>query len=203
VYPGREARDGGAAGMTHPISGKGIRGAAVSGFSAGVHAAAAVRNGDVSETGLWGHNHYLFTEHGIGRKLAARDPYNVAASSVGVSIIRATAALLPEDELKQIIGTEAKIDGLTETLSVAVGALRNVVDAYRSGSFDYLGVSNGDLYEALSGFWQTKGYAERFEELYDAYPAARAGYDDWLADRDDLDAAFYDAIDLPPAEHKY
>jgi digeranylgeranylglycerophospholipid reductase len=194
---------GGGAGMTHPISGKGIRGAAISGYSAGKHAAAAVHNGDVSETGLWGHNHYIFAEHGVGTKLAARDPYNVAASSVGVSIIRATAALLPEDELKQIIGTETKTDGLGAKLSVAVGALKNVVGEYRSGNFDALGVEPDELYEAIVGFWKTKQYTDQFEELYASYPATRAGYDAWLADRNDLDDAFYDAIDLPAEEHKY
>jgi len=202
VAPGYLAA-GGAAATTHPISGKGIRGAAISGYSAGKHAAEAVQDGDTSEAGLWGHNHYLYVEHGVGTKLAARDPYNVAASSIDIPILRAIAALLPEDELKSIVGTETTVDDLTTKLSVGLGVVRNAFSEYRSGSFEQLGVSNRELYDALSGFRKTRQYADQFEELYAQFPASRDGFDSWLDDRNDLDSAFYEAIGLAPGEQKY
>jgi len=202
VAPGYLAA-GGAAATTHPISGKGIRGAAISGYSAGKTAAEAVAAGDVSEDGLWGHNHYLYVEHGTGTKLASRDPFNVAASSIDIPILRAIAALLPEDQLKEIVGTETSVDDLTAKLSVGLGMLKNLYSEYRKGTFEQLGVSRGELYEAAAGFRETKQYADRFEELYAEYPATRAGFESWLDRRDALDAAFYDAIDLAPEDHKY
>jgi len=202
VAPGYLAA-GGAAATTHPISGKGIRGAAISGYSAGRTAAEAVAAGDTSEAGLWGHNRYLFTEHGVGSKLASRDPYNVAASSIDVPILRAIAALLPEKQLKDIVGTDPRVDDLTSKLTVGFGAVRNFIGEYRTGTFEELGVTNTELYDALSGFWETKQYAEQFGDLYDQYPASRGGFDAWRADRDGLDEAFYDAIDLAPGNHKY
>ena len=202
VAPGYLAA-GGAAATTHPISGKGIRGAAISGYSAGKHAAEAVAAGDVSEAGLWGHNHYLYVEHGTGTKLAASDPFNVAASSIDVPILRAIAALLPEEQLKEIVGTETAIDDLTTKLSVGLGVVRNLWSEYRKGTFEDLGVSREELYEAMMGFRETKGYADRFEELYGDYPATRGGFESWRNARNELDAAFYDAIDLAPENHKY
>ena len=202
VAPGYLAA-GGAAATTHPISGKGIRGAAISGYSAGKHAAEAVAAGDASEAGLWGHNHYLYVEHGTGTKLAASDPFNVAASSIDVPILRAIAALLPEEQLKEIVGTETAIDDLTTKLSVALGVVRNLWSEYRKGTFEDLGVSREELYEAMMGFRETKEYADRFEELYGDYPATRGGFESWRNARNELDAAFYDAIDLAPENHKY
>jgi geranylgeranyl reductase family protein len=202
VAPGYLAA-GGAAATTHPVSGKGIRGAAISGHSAGKTAAEAVATGDVGEAGLWGHNRYLFVEHGTGTKLASRDPFNVAASSIDIPILRAIAALLPEDQLKEIVGTETSIDDLTTKLSVGVGVVRNLWNEYRKGTFEELGVSRDELYEAMMGFRETRGYADRFEELYSDYPASRDGFEAWLDARNNLDAAFYDALDLAPEEHKY
>jgi len=185
-----------AAGTTHPITGKGIRGAALSGYSAGRTAAGAVEDDDVSENRLWEHNYFLYVEHGEGAKLAARDAYNVAASSIDIPVLRAIAAVLPEDEIREIVSTETKFDDFTSKLNIVAGAMKNVVSHYRAGTFDHLGVSNGQLYEALVGFKQTREYVDEYEELYMNYPESRNRYDAWLAQRNHLDEEFYDALEL-------
>jgi len=192
-----------AAGTTHAITGKGIRGAALSGYSAGKAASEAVADGDVSEDGLWQHNYFLYVDHGEGTKLAGRDAYNVAASSIGIPILRAMAAVLPEEEIREIVGTETKLDDLTSKLAIVTGVLKNTVSHYRSGTFEHLGVTRGELYEALVGFKRTRDFVERYEEHYWAYPADRDEYFEWLADRDRLDEAFYDALELDEADRKY
>jgi geranylgeranyl reductase family protein len=202
VAPGYLAA-GGAAATTHPISGKGIRGAAISGYSAGKTAAEAVENGNVSEDGLWGHNYYLFVENGEGTKLAARDPFNVAASEAGAAEMRAIAALLPQAELREIVGTEAKIDDLRSKLSVGFGVLKNYIAESRAGTFDQLDVSKRDLYEALMGLKTTKEYVDEYEDHYWRYPDSPEGFDDWVERRDAIDEAFYDALALDAAERKY
>jgi len=202
VAPGYLAAGCGA-GTTHPITGKGIRGAALSGYSAGRTAAEAVADGDVSESGLWNHNYYLYVEHGEGTKLAARDPFNVAAGSIGIPILRAMTAVLPEEELREIVGTETKLDDLSAKLSIGLGVLKNVVSHYRSGTFEHLDVSMGELYEALSGFRTTRTYVDTYEDHYWAYPESREDYADWLAERNRIDEGFYDALDLDSSERKY
>jgi Dehydrogenases (flavoproteins) len=202
VAPGYVAA-GGAAATTHPISGKGIRGAALSGYSAGFYAAQAVHAGDTSEESLWGHNHYMFVQHGEAARLASRDAYNVAASSQSISLLRAVAALLPEEEVKSIVGTKSKINGIGDLVSVAVGAARNFIDHYRGGTFDDLGVSNNDLYEVFRGVRTARTYANRYETHYDAYPEIRGGFFNWRDDRDQLDSAYYDALELDSADRKY
>ena len=202
VAPGYLAA-GGAAATTHPMSGKGIRGAAISGYSAGLHAAEAVHAGNTDEEELWGHNHYLYVGHGEGAKLASRDAYNVAASSQGVSVLRAVAALLPEDELKTIVGTESKVEGLGGLASVGVGTLKNLVSHSRAGTFDHLGVTMGDLYEVFSGIYTTKTYADQYDEHYGDYPETRATFFQWREERNRIDEAFYNAIDLDDRDRKY
>jgi digeranylgeranylglycerophospholipid reductase len=202
VAPGYLAA-GGAAATTHPLSGKGIRGAALSGYSAGAHAARAVHAGDTSEASLWGHNHYMFVQHGEGAKLASRDAYNVAASSESIGVLRAVAALLPQDEIKSMVGTESKIDGIGDIVSVAAGAVRNFVGHYRRGTFEQLGVSNRDLYDVLEGVWTARGYVDRYETHYEAYPEIRGGFFNWRDDRDSLDEAYYDDLGLDDADQKY
>ncbi|MFC7057136.1 FAD-dependent oxidoreductase [Halovenus salina] len=192
-----------AAGTTHPITGKGIRGAAFSGYSAGKTAAAAVADGDVSEQRLWEHNHYLYVEHGEASKLAARDAYNVAASSIDIPVLRAVAAILPEDEIREIVSTKTSFDDLASKLSIAAGATKNLISHYRKGTFDHLGVSKEMLYEALMGFRTTREFVDRYEEHYENYPASREGYFEWLTERDRIDDEFYDAIDLEPEARKY
>ncbi len=202
VAPGYLAA-GGAAATTHPISGKGIRGAALSGYSAGFYAAQAAHAGDPSEESLWGHNHYMFVQHGEAAKLASRDAYNVAASSQSISLLRAVAAILPQDEIKSIVGTESKLDGLGDVAAVLAGAARNFLDHYRTGSFDHLGVSNSDLYEMLQGVWTARRHANRYETHYDAYPEVRGAFSRWRDDRDDLDETYYDDLGLAEADRKY
>jgi len=202
VAPGYLAA-GGAAATTHPISGKGIRGAAISGHSAGLHAAEAVHAGDTSAESLWGHNHYLYVDHGEGAKLASRDAYNVTASSQSVSLLRAVAALLPEAEIRSIVGTESNVESVTDLAAVALGGMKNLLAHYRRGTFEHLGVSKRDLYTVFRGVRIARQYAGRYESHYGAYPETRGSFFEWLEDRDALDEAFYDALELDAADRKY
>jgi geranylgeranyl reductase family protein len=192
-----------AAGTTNPVTGKGIRGAALSGYSAGKTATRAVEDGDVSEDSLWEHNHYLFAEHGEGAKLAATDAYNMAANSIEMTVIRAMGAILPEEEMQQILGTDTQFEDVTSKLSIAAGALKNVVSHYQSGTFEYLGVSDSELYEAIQGFYRTRSFADRYETHYEAYPESRGDFDSWLAERNRLDESLYETLDLADEHRKY
>jgi digeranylgeranylglycerophospholipid reductase len=193
---------GGAAGMTHPISGKGIRGAAISGYSAGKTAAEAVADGDVSEYGLWEHNRYIF-DHDEGPKLASRDAFNVAASSINPAILRAVAAMLPEEEIKTIVGTETDIETLKGKALVGLGIAKNLVSEYRRGTFEELGITKGELYEAVKGVRKTQGFVEEYDEHYENYPDDRARFEDWLSRRNRIDERFYDTLELTGDERKY
>jgi len=202
VAPGYLAA-GGAAATTHPITGKGIRGAAISGYSAGKTAAEAVADGDVSEAGLWGHNYYLFVEHGEGGKLASRDAYNVAAATIDVSILRAVAALLPEKEIREIVGTEKEVTDLRSKALVGLGVVKNLVESYRQGRFEQLGVTKADLYEAITGVRTTRQFVDEYVTHYESYPADRADYENWLVQRNRIDDNFYDALELDAEDRKY
>ncbi|MEF8820942.1 MAG: hypothetical protein V5A52_01575, partial [Halovenus sp.] len=201
VAPGYLAA-GGAAGMTHPISGKGIRGAAISGYSAGKTAAKAVADGDVSEYGLWDHNRYIF-DHDEGPKLASRDAYNVAASSINPNILRAVAAMLPEEEIKTIVGTETDIETLKGKALVGLGVAKNLISEYRGGTFEALGITKSELYEAVIGVRKTQGFVEEYDEHYEHYPDDRARFEDWLSRRNRIDQRFYDALELSGDDRKY
>jgi len=202
VAPGYLAA-GGAAGTTHPITGKGIRGAAFSGYSAGRAAAAAVEDGDLTEHGLWEHNRWLYREHGEAAMLASRDAYNVAGSTIDVNILRAVAALLPEDEIRDIVGTETNVSDLTSKVLVGAGVLKNLVSEYRSGTFAALGVTAEELYESITGVIETRNFVRDYEEVYSDYPADRATFENWLSERNRIDNSFYDALELSPEEQKY
>ena len=202
VAPGYVAA-GGAAATTHPVTGKGIRGAAYSGHSAGRAAARAVDNDDPSEAGLWEHNRWLFREHGEASKLAAWDAYNVAASAIDVNVLRAVTALLPAEELREIVGTAAQFESLGSKLRLGGGVVRNLLAEYRSGTFETLDVSGAELYGALRGVKTTREYVARYERHYERYPTDPAGFEAWLAERNRLDESFYDALDLSPSEQKY
>ncbi|ELZ01596.1 geranylgeranyl reductase [Natrialba chahannaoensis JCM 10990] len=202
VAPGYLAT-GGAAGTTHPITGKGIRGAAYSGYSAGRAATQAIEDGDTSEAGLWEHNRWLYREHGEAAKLASWDAYNVAASTLDVDILRAVAALLPEAEIREIVGTSTEVDSLKSKLLVGTGVLKNFVSEYRKDSFETLGVSKRDLLESIRTVRKTRNHVARYEQQYEAYPADPSTFDTWLAERDRIDQAFYDDLGIPPGEHKY
>lgn len=202
VAPGYVAA-GGAAATTHPITGKGIRGAAYSGYSAGRAAARAIENGDFSEHGLWEHNRWLYREHGEAAKLAARDAYNVAASSMDVTTLRAITALLPEQELRDIVGTSREVDDWRSMGSVVAGVVRNLATEYRSGTFETLGVSGSELYGVIIDLKRTRDYVSRYERLYESYPTEPAAFGDWLDERNRLDERFYEALGLAPDEYKY
>ncbi|SDQ96763.1 geranylgeranyl reductase family protein [Natronobacterium texcoconense] len=194
---------GGAAGTTHPITGKGIRGAAYSGYSAGRAAVQAIEDGDVSEHGLWEHNRWLYREHGEAAKLASWDAYNVAASSIDVNVLRALTALLPEKELREIVGTSTEVDDLKSKLLVGAGVVRNFVAEYREDTFDTLDVSKTELYEAIRTLKKTRDHVAAYERQYEAYPTDRSGFESWLSERDRIDREFYDDLGLSSDEQKY
>ncbi|ARS89052.1 geranylgeranyl reductase family protein [Natrarchaeobaculum aegyptiacum] len=202
VAPGYLAT-GGAAGTTHPITGKGIRGAAYSGYSAGRAAIEAIEDGDVSEAGLWEHNRWLYRDHGEAAKLASWDAYNVAASALEVNVLRALTALLPETELREIVGTSTEVESLSAKLLVGTGILKNFVAEYRRDTFDALGVSLGALSDAVLTVRKTRDYVGTYQKQYEAYPADPSTFDRWRADRDRIDQGFYDALELSPSEYKY
>ena len=202
VAPGYVAA-GGAVGTTHPITGKGIRGAAYSGYSAGRAAALAVETGDVSEDGLWEHNRWLYLEHGEAAKLAAWDAYNVAASKLEPNMLRALIALLPEKELREIVGTSTEVDSLSSKLQVGTGVARNFLSEYKRGTFDELGVTVGELSEAVLDLLSTRKFVGKYQAHYEAYPETRDGFAAWVAERDEIDQAFYDELELESSEHKY
>jgi len=194
---------GGAAGTTHPITGKGIRGAAYSGYSAGRAAALAVQNDDVSEEGLWEHNRWLYLEHGEAAKLAAWDAYNVAASKLEPNMLRALIALLPEKELREIVGTSTEVDSFASKLQVGSGVARNFLSAYRRGLFDELGVTVSELSDAVLGLVSTRKFVAKYQAHYESYPETRDGFEAWVAKRNEIDQAFYDALELESSEYKY
>jgi len=202
VAPGYVAA-GGAVGTTHPITGKGIRGAAYSGYSAGRAAALAVQNDDVSEDGLWEHNRWLYLEHGEAAKLAAWDAYNVAASKMEPNTLRALIALLPEKELREIVGTSTEVDTLSSKLRVGSGVVRNFLSEYRRGTFAELGVTLSELSEAVRDLVVTRKYVENYQAHYEAYPETRGGFENWVTERNEIDQAFYDALGLDSSEYKY
>jgi flavin-dependent dehydrogenase len=202
VAPGYLAA-GGAAGTTHPITGKGIRGAAFSGYSAGRAAAEAVADGDLTEHGLWEHNRWLYREHGEAAMLASRDAYNVAGSTIEVNILRAVAALLPEDEIRDIVGTETNVSDLKSKLLVGAGVLKNLVSEYRAGTFETLGVTPEELYESIMGVVETRNFVREYEDIYTSYPADRDTFENWLSERNRIDEAFYDTLELSASERKY
>ena len=202
VAPGYLAA-GGAAGTTHPITGKGIRGAAFSGYSAGRAAAQAVEDGDLTEYGLWEHNRWLYREHGEAAMLASRDAYNVAGSTIDVSILRAVAALLPEDEIRDIVGTETNVADLTSKMLVGAGIVKNLISEYRKGTFEQLGVTKEELYESVTGVIETRDHVRSYEDVYSSYPEDRGTFENWLSRRNRVDNSFYDALDIPANEQKY
>jgi digeranylgeranylglycerophospholipid reductase len=111
--------------------------------------------------------------------------------------------MLPQDEIKSMVGTESKIESVGDIISVAVGAAKNFVGHYRSGSFEHLGVSNRDLLDVFEGVWTARGYVDEYDTHYGAYPSTRAGFFRWRDDRDSLDETYYDDLDLDAADRKY
>ncbi|MFB6126734.1 MAG: FAD-dependent oxidoreductase [Halolamina sp.] len=194
------------AGTTHPISGKGIRGAAVTGYSAGKHGAEAVltdEDGFISEADLWAHNHYVYVEHGLGTKIASKDPYNVAAANEGMDRIRAVVALLPEAEIADVVSSEGDSFGLSDALGLASGVVRNGLALLSEDRFDELDASARDVLGTLANFVRARRHAGRIADHYANYPDSREAFFEWRDRRDALDRAFNDALGIPETQRKY
>lgn len=194
------------AGATHPITGKGIRGAAVTGYSAGKHGASAVlddEDGFISEADLWAHNHYLYVEHGLGTRIAVKDPYNIAASHAGMENVRAAVALLPEDAIGDVVSSEGNALGVRSAVSLASGVVRNGLELVSEGRLERLDTTKGEVARTLVGFVRTRRYARKYERLYEQYPETREDFFEWRDSRDELDEAFNDEIGIPAGERKY
>jgi digeranylgeranylglycerophospholipid reductase len=194
------------AGTTHPISGKGIRGAAVTGYSAGKHGAEAVLNDEddfVSEADLWAHNHYVFAEHGLGTKVASKDPYNVVASQFAMDEIRAVVALLPETEIADVVSSEEGSFSTWDVLSLAKGVTRNAWGMLRDDTFDTLDTTRSRVVRLLRTFVKTRRHANRLEDHYWNYPETREDFFDWRDQRDALDDSLAEAVGIPDADRKY
>jgi len=194
------------AGTTHPISGKGIRGAAVTGYSAGKHGAEAVASDEddfLSEADLWAHNHYVFVEHGLGTRVASKDPYNIAAANVGMDDVRAAVALLPEAEIADVVSSEEDSFGLGDAVSLIAGVTRNAIGLAKGGVFETLDTTKRDVAEALVDFVKTRRYADQLEETYNNYPESREDFFDWRAERNALDDALNEQLGVPDSRRKY
>ncbi|MGZ0746113.1 FAD-binding protein [Haloparvum sp. AD34] len=194
------------AGTTHPISGKGIRGAAVTGYSAGKHGAEAVASDEddfISEEDLWAHNHYVFVEHGLGTRVASKDPYNVAAANAGMDDVRAAVALLPEAEISDVVSSEEDSFGIGDAVSLIAGVARNAVGLAKSDVFETLDTTKRDVAETLVDFVKTRRYADQLEETYSNYPDSREDFFDWQAERDALDDALNEQLGVPDSRRKY
>ncbi len=193
VAPGYMAAGGNAC-CTHPISGKGIRGAAITGYSAGKHAAEAIESGDVSEEGLWGHNVYVMKENGIGKAIASRDPFNIAAGTGDVNNMRAFVSLMPEDEIQQVVGTGSD-PSLRDRLA---STWRNYRERRADGTLDALDVSRRDILDTARLFVVGKMYSRSLENHYSDYPESRDGFPEWKETRDEIDAFYQGLMDADP-----
>lgn len=194
------------AGATHPISGKGIRGAAVTGYSAGKYGAAAVHedeDGFISEADLWGHNYFVYVEHGLGTRIASKDPYNIAASNAGMENVRAVVTLLPEAEIADVVSSEEDSFGIASAANLASGVLRNAVRLYRTGVFAELDTSKREVLGTLRDFVQTRLYADKLERQYANYPETRDDFFEWRDERDALDTALDEQLGIPAQDSKY
>ena len=194
------------AGTTHPISGKGIRGASVTGYSAGKHGAEAVASDDddfISESDLWAHNHYVFVEHGLGTRVASKDPYNIAAANAGMDDVRAAVALLPEAEISDVVSSEEDSFGIGDAVSLIAGVTRNAVGLAKGDVFETLDTTKRDVAETLVDFVKTRRYADQLEETYSNYPESREDFFDWQAERDALDDALNEQLGVPDSRRKY
>ena len=120
-----------------------------------------------------------------------------------MSILRAVAALLPEKEIREIVGTEKEVTDLRSKAMVGIGVLKNLVESYREDRFEQLGVTKEELYEAVTGVRETRAFVDQYVEHYENYPENRSEFENWLSRRNRIDANFYEALDLSPDEQKY
>ncbi len=184
---------GDAAGMVSPTTGKGITGAAISGHSAGRIATEAVSEGDVSEERLWEHNHYIFSEHGEGAKLAAQDVLNVAGSAYELDELRGAVALLPvEPMMDGISGKGGSYDGVDVAKIGAGFAWNNIRHFLRAKAplvdgFDQLDTSQKRANEVIAELYPVKQLADETREHYQSFPEERDGFDEWQTIRDYID----------------
>ena len=194
------------AGTTHPVSGKGIRGAAVTGYSAGKYGAKAVHgdeDGFISEADLWDHNYFVYAEHGLGTRIASKDPYNIAASEAGMANVRAAVALLPEAEITDVVSSEEDSFGVRNVANLASGVVKNAWSLFRDDRFDELDTSKREVLETLADFIATRRYADQLEHQYANYPDDRDEFFRWRDERDALDAELNDRLGVSGAETKY
>ena len=194
------------AGTTHPISGKGIRGAAVTGYSAGKHGAAAVHDdedGFISEADLWAHNRFVYVDHGLGTRIASKDPYNVAASKAGMENVRAAVALLPAEELSAVVSSEGDSFGVRDAVHLAKGVARNALELSGDGGFDRLDTTKREVVRTLLDFAWTRRHADKLERLYRNYPAERGEFFEWRDARDALDDELNERLEIPDDRRKY
>jgi hypothetical protein len=194
------------AGATHPISGKGIRGAAVTGYSAGKHGAAAIHDdedGFISEADLWAHNHFVYVDHGLGTRIAVKDPYNIAASHAGMENVRAVVALLPEDAIADVVSSEGNSLGVRSAIRLANGVVQNALALLGDGRLERLDTTKRAVGRTLLDFVRTRRYAEKYERLYDEYPVTRDGFFEWRDAREALDDAFNDDLGISATQRKY
>lgn len=197
---------GGNAGTTHPISGKGIRGAAVTGYSAGKYGTKAVQNDEddfISESDLWRHNYFVYVEHGLGTRIASKDPYNIAASNAGMENVRAVVALLPEEELADIVSSKSGSFRARDGANLVSGVVRNAWSLARDGSFDRLDTSTTETLETLIDFVKTRRYADKLEQQYRNYPERREDFFEWRHQRDSLDDELNEHLGIPEHARKY
>jgi len=195
------------AGVTHPISGKGIRGAAVTGYSAGKHGAEAILNdedGFISEKDLWDHNHFIYVEHGLGTRIASKDPYNIAATNTGMENVRALVAMLPEEEISNVVSANTEEGlGYQNISNMLNEGLENAWHHYRSGSFEKLDTTKREVLGTMRDFLWTAKYASELQEHYQDYPESREGFEEWLDERNEIDDKLNSRLGIEGSERKY
>ena len=167
---------GDAAGHVNPTTGGGIPGAAKSAHWAIERAVDAVVDGDVTEERLWGYNRDVMTD--FGKRFAAMDVYNIWGTAHSVDELTDIVTALPAQQL---------LDAMTkgETSMGIRLKLKTLLDTY--GHWDTL----WELYKV-------REVAGELKDHYDAYPAERSGFADWLAERDSLMDRLYEVSGADP-----
>lgn len=191
---------GDAAGMVSPTTGKGITGAAISGWSAGEVGGEAVIDGDVSEENLWDHNHYVFSKHGEGAKLAKQDVYNIAGSAYGVDELRGGIALVPMDPVMSAISGSSGDYSWKEVAGVLGGMGKENIKHWRNGTFDDLDVSQKRANQVINELHDVSGQAEELRQHYEAYPDSREDFEAWKQRRNEIDD---EIVEITGADPKY
>ncbi|MFB6175085.1 MAG: geranylgeranyl reductase family protein [Candidatus Nanohalobium sp.] len=191
---------GDAAGMVSPTTGKGITGAAISGWSAGEVGGEAVLDGDVSEENMWDHNHYIFSKHGEGAKLAKQDVYNITGSAYEMDELRGGIATLPIDPLMDAVSGSSGDYSWRDLASVLGGLGARNFQQWRKGTFDDLDTTQRRTLEVLREVYEVTGPAEELRQHYEAYPEDREDFEAWKQRRDNIDQ---EIVDLTGADPKY